>query len=540
MHGLMQDWPLRVGRILDHAARQHPRRRVVSRSQEGTVAASDYASVRTRALRAAQALARLGLGRGDAVGVMAWNTLRMLEAWYAVPGAGAVLHTINPRLFEDEIAYIAGHAEDRALIVDPDLAPLAARLLPRLPSVRHVVVLTDAAHMPAELPQAIPYESLLESADGDFDWVAGDERDACGLCYTSGTTGHPKGVAYTHRSNVLHAMATIAPDMLGLGAREVMMPVVPLFHANGWSTAYAAPMAGAGLVLPGRALDAPSLYDMLERGVTITAAVPVVWLALLAHLDEHGLALSTLRRVVIGGSSCPRAVIERFQSRYGVEVLHAWGMTEMSPLGTVCTPVPETADLGAEARLDVQETVGRAPFTVDLRIVGPDRMELPWDGRTAGTLEARGAAVLARYHKAERPAAGPDGWFDTGDVATIDENGFVRITDRVKDIIKSGGEWISSIDLENAALAHPDVAEAAAVGIAHPMWGERPLLVVRLRTGAAPDREAIRGVLAGRFASWQLPDDILFVDDIPHTATGKISKRALRDRLREQGFAWPT
>jgi fatty-acyl-CoA synthase len=535
MHHLMQDWPLRVGRIIDHAARFHPRRHIVGRTIEGPIVTTDWATVRARALRVARATAAAGLGRGDAIGVMAWNTPRHLEVWYGVPGAGAALHTLNPRLSPDQLVYIVNHAEDRLLFVDADLAPVIARIRDRLETVGPIVVLTDAAHMPEALPGAIPYEDWI-AVDGDFAWVEGDERDACGICYTSGTTGNPKGVVYTHRSNVLHALAMLCPDMLGLSSRDVVMPVVPLFHANGWSKAFSSPMAGAGMVLPGRDLTPAALHEMLEMGVTIAAAVPTIWLALLAHLDANGLKLSTLERVAIGGSSCPRAVIERFQDRYGVRVMHAWGMTEMSPIGTVGSFKPEVAALPREEQLDVQETVGHPPFTVDLKIVDAAGADLPWDGASQGRLLTRGPGVLRRYLKAEADAVDAEGWLDTGDVATMDANGYVKITDRAKDVIKSGGEWISSIDLENAAVAHPDVAEAAAIGVPHPTWGERPVLVVVPRPGRAPEPAAITALLAERFAKWQLPDDILFVEELPHTATGKVSKLALRKRLADQVY----
>ncbi len=449
-----------------------------------------------------------------------------------MPGCGAALHTLNPRLFPDQLAYIINHAGDRLLLVDADLLPVIAGIRDRLETVETVIVLADAGHFPA----ATTWGDWLADADGDFAWVEGDERDACGICYTSGTTGNPKGVVYTHRSNVLHALMASQPDALSIAARDSMMPVVPLFHANGWSIGYSAPMAGAALVMPGRDLTPPALHELLETGVTVTAAVPTIWMALLAYLDANELGLSTLERVIIGGSSCPRAVIERFQDRYGVRVLHAWGMTEMSPVGTVCSFKPEVAALPATERLTVQETVGHPPFTVELRLTDEAGAELPPGSAAQGKLWTRGPAVVRRYLKADEDAVDPEGWFDTGDMATMDANGYVRITDRAKDVIKSGGEWISSIELENAAVAHPDVAEAAAVGMPHPKWGERPVLVVVPRQGCAPDRAAIAALLAQRFARWQLPDDILFVEAIPHTATGKVSKLTLRRQLAAQGF----
>ncbi|WP_216366849.1 long-chain fatty acid--CoA ligase [Halovulum dunhuangense] len=535
----MQHTPLRIGRIIDHAARFHPNRPVISRRPDDGLCETSWWVIRARALHVAQALAAMGLGRGDVVGVMGWNTDRMLELWYGVPGAGAVLHTLNPRLFDDQLVYIINHAGDRLLFVDTDLLPIVERIWPRLETVEQVIVLTDAERMPETPLPARDYEGMVLEQDGDFDWVAGDETDACGICYTSGTTGNPKGVVYTHRSNTLHAMTMITPDMLGLRAADRVMPVVPLFHANGWSIGYAAPMTGASMVLPGRDLSPAALYELLEMGVTVTAAVPTIWLMLLAHLDKAGLRLSSLKRVVIGGSSCPRAVIERFQDHYGVQVLHAWGMTEMSPVGTICSFKPEIEAMAPEARLDIQETVGHPPFGVDLRITDDEGEPLPWDGQTQGRLWARGASVVERYLHDEAAASDPAGWFDTGDVATMDPHGYVRITDRSKDIIKSGGEWISSIELENAALAHPDVAEAAAVGMPHEKWGERPVLVVVPRAEAPPEPATLLEVLARRFAQWQLPDDIVFVSEIPHTATGKISKLQLRQQLAGMGYVLP-
>ncbi len=540
MHNLMQDWPLRIGRILDHAARYHPHRRITGRSAEGRIETTDWAGIRTGALKVTQAVRRMGLGRGDVIGVMAWNTARHLEVWYGVPGAGAALHTLNPRLFADQLVYIINHAGDRALLVDPDLLPAIAAIRDKLTTVRDIIVMTGAAHMPENAPAgAIAYADWVGAEDGDTDWTPGDERDACGICYTSGTTGNPKGVVYTHRSNVLHALVAQGADMLGLSSTDSIMPVVPFFHANGWATAYTAPLVGASMVLPGRDMTPAGLYEMLEMGVTCTAAVPTVWLMLLQYLDAGNRTFSTLERVVIGGASCPRAVIEAFQNRYGVRVLHAWGMTEMSPLGTVCSFKPEVAALPDAERLTVQETVGHPPFSIELRITDDTGHDLPWDSATQGRLWARGPAVVQRYLKADHDAAGPEGWFDTGDMATMDANGYVRITDRSKDVIKSGGEWISSIALENAAVGHPDVAEAAAVGIPDEKWGERPVLVVVRKPERDPAKDDILGLIGKSFAKWQVPDDVIFVDEIPHTATGKISKLRLRQILTDQGYSLP-
>ena len=539
MHNLMQHWPLTVGRIIDHANLYHPNRPVISRDTESGVSQSSWSDVHLGARKVTQALRRLGVKRGDVVGVMAWNTRRMLDVWYGVPGAGAALHTLNPRLFADQLVYVINHAEDRVLMVDFDIAPIIANIRDRLTNVEHIIVMTDRAHMPDVLADAICYEEWIAGEDGDTGWEAVDETDACGICYTSGTTGNPKGVVYTHRSNTLHALSASAPDMLGLSSTDRMMPVVPLFHANGWSLAYTMPMMGSSAVLPGNNMTPAGLYEMLEMGVTITAAVPTVWLALLQYLDAEQKQLSTLKRVVIGGSSCPRAVIEAFQNRYGVQVMHAWGMTEMSPLGTICTFKPEVLALDETARVDVQETTGHSPFTVALKVTGDDGKDLPWDGATPGRLLARGDAVVHRYLKADAVAVDDDNWFDTGDMATIDSNGYMRVTDRTKDVIKSGGEWISSIDLENAAVGHADVAEAAAIGVPHAKWGERPILVVVPMPGKTPDKDEILALVAQQFAKWQIPDDVLFWPEIPHTATGKISKLGVRAKLEEAGYALP-
>lgn len=535
MQGLMQDWSLVIHRIVDHAATQHAERPVISRSVEGPIHRTNYAEIRRRALRVAKRLSKDGIRFGDRVATLAWNTWRHLETWYGITGLGAVYHTVNPRLFDDQIVYIVNHAEDRLLFLDLTFVPIMERLQDRLPTIERFVVLTDAGHMPQTgLRNAVPFEDWLNEVDDDFRWAEFDENTAAGMCYTSGTTGEPKGVVYSHRSNVLHSLAAVSPDMLGLSSRDVAMPVVPLFHANGWSFAFSAPMAGASLVLPGAKLDGPSIYELLvgER-VTISAAVPTVWFALLQHMEKVGAALPDLNRVVIGGSACPRAVTEVFRDRYGVEVMHAWGMTEMSPLGSVCSMKPEYADLEGDAWLDVKQRVGFAPFMVEMMITDDEGRELPWDGTSFGRLKVRGPAVAKAYFRREESILDADGFFDTGDVATIDGSGYVQIVDRNKDVIKSGGEWISSIELENLAVGHPDVAEAAVIGIQHPKWDERPLLVVVPKPGRQPQRDDLLAFMQGRIAKWWLPDDVVVIEEIPHTATGKIQKTALRDMFRD-------
>ncbi len=540
MLGLMQDWPLLCHRILDHAATQHGGRQIVSRSVEGPFHTTNYADLRVRALRVAQRLDRSGIKLGDRVATLAWNTWRHLEAWYGIMGIGAVYHTVNPRLFPDQIAWIVNHAEDRVMMVDLTFVPILEKLAERLKPIEQYMVLTDAEHMPATaLKNAVPYEEWIAEVDGDFAWKEFDENTAAGMCYTSGTTGHPKGVVYSHRSNVLHSLMAAQPDAMDVGARDIVMPVVPMFHANCWGLALTSPMTGATMAMPGGKLDGASIYEMLDTcRVSFTAAVPTVWLMLLAHLEANNLKLPHLKKVVIGGSACPRAMAQKFQDVYGVEVIHAWGMTEMSPLGTLGSLKPEYAGLEGKSRLDIQQKQGHSPFCVEMKITDDAGNPMPWDGKTFGRLKVRGPAVARRYFKDDAETLDADGFFDTGDVGTIDRYGYLNITDRSKDVIKSGGEWISSIELENLAVGHPKVAEAAVIGVRHPKWDERPLLVIVLKEGQSASKDELLGFLNGKVANWWMPDDVVFVREIPHTATGKIQKTVLRDQFKD--YAFPT
>ncbi|HWV55605.1 fatty-acid--CoA ligase [Pseudorhodoplanes sp.] len=539
MRGLMQDWPLLCHRILDHAATFHAGRPVVSRLVEGPIHRTTYGELRGRALKVAQRLERDGVRFGDRVATLAWNTFRHVECWYGIMGIGAVYHTVNPRLFPEQIAWIVNHAEDRVMITDLTFVPLLEKLADKLPSIERYVVLTDAAHMPAtSLRNAMPYEEWLAEADGDFAWKSFDENSAAGMCYTSGTTGHPKGVLYSHRSNVLHSMMASMGDAMGVSSRDVIMPVVPMFHANCWGLALTAPMNGAALVMPGMKMDGASIYELLDTyRVTCTAAVPTIWMMLLQHLEATGAKLPYLNRVVIGGSACPRAMTETFERDYGVNVIHAWGMTEMSPLGSLCTIKPDYAALEGDALLDLKVKQGHPPFGVEMRITDDHGADQPWDGKTFGRLKVRGPAVARSYFKDDSPILDEQDFFDTGDVATLDPHGYMQITDRSKDVIKSGGEWISSIDLENLAVGHPKVAEAAVIGVPHPKWGERPLLIVVQKKDTQADKEELLTFMRGKVADWWLPDDVAFVDEIPHTATGKIQKTALRERFK--GYILP-
>ena len=536
MLGLMQEWPLLCHKLIDYAALQHGRREIVSRSVEGPVVRTTYADIRLRSLKAAQRLELDGYAFGDRIATLAWNTARHIEAWYGIMGIGAIYHTLNPRLYPEQLVWIMNHAGDKAIFVDLTFLPLVEKIAGAVPSLEKVIVLTDRAHMPqTTLPNAVPYEEWLAEVDGNFQWKAFDENTAAGMCYTSGTTGEPKGVLYSHRSNVLHAMIGAMPDAMGISSRDVILPVVPMFHANAWGLGQSGPMVGAKLVMPGGKMDGASIYELLDaEKVTFSAAVPTVWLMLLQYLEETGRKLPHLNKVVIGGSACPRMIAQKFEDDYGVEVVHAWGMTEMSPLGTLGTMKPEYAGLTGEARLDVQKTQGFALFGVEMKVTDDENNPHPWDGRTFGRLKVRGPAVARGYYGgAGAEQFDDEGWFDTGDVAHIDPSGYLQITDRAKDVIKSGGEWISTIELENLAVGHPDVAEAAVIGVRHAKWDERPLLVIVRKPGREPSKTEILDFMSGKVAKWWMPDDVAFVDEIPHTATGKIQKTALREQFSD-------
>jgi len=532
MLGLMQDWPLLVHKIIDHAALYHGEREVVSRSVEGPIVRTNYREIASRARRVAKALDARGFALGDRIATLAWNTARHIEAWYGITGIGAIYHTLNPRLFPDQLVYIANHAEDKALFFDITFADLVAKIAPKIPSIKLYVAMTDAAHLPkADIPNMVAYEDLIAGVDDDFVWKEFDENTACGLCYTSGTTGNPKGVLYSHRSNVLHGLVAAQTDAQAVSSRDSILPVVPMFHANAWALAFSAPMAGAKLVMPGPKLDGPSICELLTtEKVTMTAAVPTVWLAALDHLEKSSTTLPHLNRVLIGGSACPRTMIETFEKKYHVQVIHAWGMTEMSPLGTVGTLKHHVAEMPHEKQLDYKCKQGHPVFGVEMKIVGDDEKELARDGKAFGRLKVRGPSVAKAYFRGEGAGAFDDeNWFDTGDVATLDPEGYMTITDRSKDVIKSGGEWISSIEIENIAVGHPAVAEAAVIGVRHPKWDERPLLIVVLKPGQKATKDDLLAYLTGKIAKWWMPDDVAFVDEIPHTATGKIQKMTLRE-----------
>ncbi len=533
MFGQMMQQPLMISSLLVHAERHHGEQVVVSRRVEGDIHRISYRDLAARSRRMANALAGLGVTPGTRVATLAWNGHRHLELYYAVSGTGAVLHTLNPRLHPDQVVYIADHAEDQVLFFDLTFLPIIEAVAGRLKTARHLVAMTDRAHMPAsiKLPDLLCYEDLLDAQDDQFEWPQFDENTASSLCYTSGTTGNPKGVLYSHRSTVLHTYAAALPDALSLSARDVVLPVVPMFHVNAWGLPYAACMTGAKLVFPGPGLDGKSLHELFEsEKVTLSAGVPTVWQGLLTYVEANKLKFSTMKRTIIGGSACPPAMMRTFQEQYGVSVLHAWGMTEMSPLGTACTFKAKHDALDAQARYAVQAKQGRAIYGVDMKIADPDGNELPWDGTATGELMVRGPWIVSEYMKGEGGSPLVDGWFPTGDVASIDADGYVQITDRSKDVIKSGGEWIGSIDLENIAMAHPKVAMAACIAAFHPKWDERPLLVVVKKPNAELTRDELLAFFDGKIAKWWTPDDVVFVEAIPLGATGKM----LKNRLREQ------
>jgi fatty-acyl-CoA synthase len=533
MHGLMMNMPLNISALIQHADRCHGDTEIVSRTVEGGIHRYTYADAHRRSRQLANALTALGVKTSDRIGTLAWNGYRHLEIYFGSSGIGAVCHTVNPRLFPEQITYIVNHAEDTFVFFDLTFLPLVEKLAPHCKGVRGWVAMTDRAHMPASSLDLLCYEDLVNAHSDEFEWPVLDENLASSLCYTSGTTGNPKGVLYSHRSTILHAYAACLPDALNLSARDVVLPVVPMFHVNAWGLPYSAPLVGAKLVFPGAQLDGASLVELFEaEKVTCSAGVPTIWLGLLQHVKAKGIGFGTLKRTVIGGSACPPALIRTFEDEYGVQVLHAWGMTELSPLGTVNTFKSRHLEWSEADRQALQNKQGRAIFGVDMKIVDEEGRELPRDGKAFGDLLVRGPWITREYFRGEGGDPLADGWFPTGDVATLDQDGFMQITDRSKDVIKSGGEWISSIDLENAAMAHSSVAEAAVIGVAHPKWDERPLLLVRLKEGATATREDMLKFFDGRVAKWWIPDDVVFVDSLPHTATGKLLKTKLREDFK--------
>ncbi len=533
MLGMMQDYPLLVHTILDHAALNHGEREMVTRSIEGPIRRYTYRDLHGRALQVAKALQKEGVGLGDRIATMAWNTDRHVEVWYGIMGVGAISHTVNPRLFAEQLVYIMNHAEDKLMFVDLTFVPVLEAIAAQCPSVKKYIILTDEEHMPeTSLPNAHAYETWLAASDADFKWLSFDENTAAGLCYTSGTTGNPKGVLYSHRSNVLHALMCNQPDILGVSSEDNILPIVPMFHANAWATVFAIPAAGASLIMPGAGMDGKSIYELLDsEKVTASAAVPTVWLGLLQYLADNKLKLPYLNQVLIGGAACPRMMIETLENDYDVEVVHGWGMTEMSPIGTTGKLKHATQHLQGDDRITLKLKQGRVPYMVEMKITDDDGNELPRDGKASGHLLVKGPCISSGYFKIEETIVDEDGWFDTGDIANIDELGYMQITDRDKDVIKSGGEWISSIDIENTAVGCEGVAEAAVIGIAHPKWTERPLLIIVRKPDSDVSAEDILAYLDGKIAGWWMPDAVEFVDEIPHTATGKIQKMTLRKQF---------
>jgi fatty-acyl-CoA synthase len=541
MHGLMMNVPLMISSLIRHADRCHGDTQVVSRTIEGPIHRYTYRDAHTRARRLARSLSRLGVEPGDRVGTLAWNGYRHFELYYAVSGMEAIVHTINPRLFHDQLVFIVNDAGDEIVFFDLTFTAMVEKLAPACKGVKHWVALTDRGHRPqAAIPGLACYEDLLAAESDDFDWPEFDENTAAALCYTSGTTGNPKGVLFSHRSTILHAFAISLPDTKNLSATSSVLAIVPMFHVNAWGIPYAAPMVGAKLVFPGAALDGASLFELIEaEAVDSTSAVPTVWMNLINHMKQNKLRFSTLKSTTIGGAACPPAMIRTLSEDFGVRVFHGWGMTEMSPVGTLNAPKSKHRGLSAQVQFERSLKQGRPLYGVEMKTVDGEGNELPRDGKASGNVLVRGPWVLARYYKdAGGDPLTADGWFPTGDVGTIDPDGYLQITDRSKDVIKSGGEWISSIELENIAVGHPAVAEAAVIGVRHPKWDERPLLIVVKRADAELSREAMLKFYEGKIAKWWLPDDVVFVDELPHTATGKLSKLTLRERFK--GYRLPT
>ena len=536
MLGMMQDWPLTVDKILDHAKNWHGHREVVTRSVEGPIIRTTYAEIHARSKRVSSVLQGWDVKVGDRIATLAWNTSRHMEVWYGIMGIGAVCHTLNPRLFPEQLIYIINHAEDKVIFVDLTFIPLLEAILPHCPTVKRVVVMTDELTMPAtKLPGAECYEALLGSASEDVVWGGFDEQTACGLCYTSGTTGNPKGVLYSHRSNFIHTLLGMQSTVLGPSPKEVILPVVPMFHANAWGIAFAGPASGAKLVMPGARMDGAAIYELIvSEGVTFSAAVPTVWQMLLTHLRENNLTIPTVKRVMIGGSAVPESLIRAFHDEFDIEVVQGWGMTETSPIGTISILTPELAALPYDEGMKWRVKQGMPPLGVELKLKNYAGQEMPHDGHTYGRLMIKGPTISGAYFKGEGgDILDHEGYFDTGDVSTIDEYGFMQITDRAKDVIKSGGEWISSIEIENIAVGHPKVELAAVIGAAHPKWDERPVLIIKLKPDQAQNKQEHLDFLEGKIAKWWMPDDVVFVDDIPLGATGKIDKKLVRERLKD-------
>ena len=541
MRGLMQEWPLLVHTFIDHANIHHGEREIVTRRVEGDIHRTNYSEIYSRAKRFSKALQKLGVMQGEIIGTLAWNTYRHLESWYGITGIGAIYHTLNPRLFTEQLEYIINHAENQYIISDTTFVKLLEGIEKNIPNVKGFIFLTDKENMPdTKLKNSLSFEELIDAEDEDFDWIRVDENDACGLCYTSGTTGNPKGVLYSHRSNVLHTLAANSADAMGITSIDSVLPVVPMFHANAWGLSFSAPMVGCKVVMPGMNMDGESIYQLLtDEKVTFTAAVPTVWLMLLQYLEANDLKLPYLNKVAIGGSAVPKVMLEKFEKDYDVSVMHAWGMTEMSPLGTIGAFKSGMEDLSFEEQINIKLKQGRATYMVEMKITDDEGNELPWNGKDFGHLLVRGPFIASKYIKGEGgQILDNQGFFDTGDVATIDELGFMQITDRSKDVIKSGGEWISSIELENAAVGHEEISEAAVIGIAHPKWDERPLLICVPVEGKTPSKEDVLEYLKEKVAKWWMPDDVVFVEEIPHTATGKIQKITLREQFSD--YSLPT